>query len=105
MNLFRAMVAGGLLVVAGCTYVKPTEQAVSVRVGTAEDVVNCKRLGQTAVQTLARVAGMPRYESSIQDELNTLARNSGANMGGDTVVPAGPQKDGNQTFVIYRCRP
>lgn len=105
MVAVRSLILVSLLSMAGCTFVKPSEQAVSVRVGAAEDVVNCKRMGQTAVSTLAQVAGMPRYESSIQDELNTLARNSGANMGGDTIVPAAPQKDGNQTFIVYRCRP
>lgn len=105
MSVVRSLIVVSLLSLAGCTFVKPSEQAVGVRVGAAADVVNCQRLGQTTVSTLAKVAGLPRYESSIQDELNTLARNSGANMGGDTVVPAAPQKEGNQTFIIYRCRP
>jgi len=101
----RSLISVALLLLAGCTFVKPNEQAVGVRVGAAEDVVNCQRLGQTTVSTLARVAGLPRHESSIQDELNTLARNSGANMGGDTVVPSAPHNEGTQTFTIYRCRP
>lgn len=105
MTLVRTLALCSFVLLSGCTFVKPTEQAVSVRIGAAEDVANCKRLGQTTVSTLATMAGLPRYESSIQDELNTLARNSGANMGGDTVVPTAPQKDGNQTFIIYRCRP
>jgi len=105
MVLFRTLLVAALVLIAGCTFVNPTEKAVTVRVGVAADVVNCKRLGQTTVQTLARVAGLPRYESSIQDELNTLARNSGANMDGDTVVPTEPMKNGTQTFTIYRCRP
>ncbi len=105
MVAWRLTVLIPLVVMAGCTFVKPTEKAVTVRVGAAEDVVNCKRLGQTTVTTMARIMGLPRYESSIQDELNTLARNSGANMGGDTVVPSEPVKDGSQSFNIYRCRP
>lgn len=105
MVAVRSLILVSLLSLAGCTFVQPNEQAVGVRLGTAEDVVNCKRLGQTTVSTLGRIASLPRYESSIQDELNTLARNSGANMGGDTVVPSAPHQDGSQTFLIYRCRP
>lgn len=105
MAVGRSLTLVSLVLLTGCTFVKPTEQAVGVRVGTAAEVVNCQRLGQTSVSTLARVAGLPRYESSIQDELNTLARNSGAKMGGDTVVPAAPHEEGAQSFIIYRCRP
>ncbi len=105
MTISRSLIALSLLLLAGCTFVKPTEKAVGVRIGTAEEVTSCQRLGQTTVSTLAKMAGLPRYESSIRDELNTLARNSGANMGGDTVVPVGTVKDGTQTFTIYRCRP
>ncbi|HEY0634648.1 MAG TPA: DUF4156 domain-containing protein [Gammaproteobacteria bacterium] len=105
MSAWRSLMVVSLLLLAGCNYVKPTEKAATVRVGSAADVVNCQRQGQTTVSTLARIAGLPRYESSIRDELNTLARNSAANMGGDTVVPASPAKDGTQTFTIYRCRP
>ena len=79
MSLVRTLALCSVVLLSGCTFVKPTEQAVSVRIGAAEDVANCKRLGQTTVSTLATMAGLPRYESSIQDELNTLARNSGAN--------------------------
>jgi len=105
MVAWRLSVFIPLVMMAGCTFVSPTEKAVTVRVGAAQDVASCKLLGQTTVTTLARIMGLPRYESSIQDELNTLARNSGANMGGDTVVPADSVKDGTQTFNIYRCRP
>lgn len=105
MVVIRSVILVSLVSLAGCNFVKPTEQAAGVRIGTTEDVVNCQRLGQSTVSTTARVAGMPRYEASIQDELKTLARNSGANMGGDTVVPVAPQKEGSQTFTVYRCRP
>src|SRR5512143_2380091 len=101
MVTWRLTILVPLVLMAGCTFVKPSEKAVTVRVGTAQDVVSCKHLGQATVSTLASIIGLPRYESSIQDELNTLARNSGANMDGDTVVPAGPVKDATQTFNIY----
>lgn len=93
-----------LLMTAGCTFVQTTPKGNAVRVASGEEVVNCQRIGQINVSTLSRVAGLPRYESSMQDELSTLARNSGADMGGDTVAPATPIKDGKQTFIVYRCK-
>lgn len=105
MKSLRILALLPLLMLGGCTFVQPTPKAATVRIATEQEVANCQRLGQTTVSTLARVAGLPRYEASIQDELNTLARNSAAGMGGDTVAPASPVKDGKQTFVIYRCQP
>lgn len=105
MSLPRIYLLLAFVTVSGCTFVQTNPKGNAVRVATAEEVTSCQRLGQTNVSTLAKVAGLPRYESSIQDELNTLARNSGADMGGDTVAPVAPVKDGKQTFIIYRCKP
>lgn len=105
MSYVRPLLLLCVVVLAGCSFVQTTKPGANVRVVTAEQVSGCQRLGQTTVQTLARVVGLPRYESSIQDELNTLARNSAADMGGDTVVPDTPIKEGKQTFIVYRCIP
>lgn len=106
MKLLRVTgVALAVAMMAGCTFVEVNPKAKGVRVGKAEDVVNCQRVGQVTVSTLARIAGLPRYETSMQDELYTLARNSAGEMGGDTVVPTTPMKDGRQTMGVYRCLP
>jgi hypothetical protein len=105
MSFVRPLLLLFVLLLAGCSFVQPSKSGANVRVATAEQVGSCQRLGQTTVSTLARVGGLPRYESSIQEELNTLARNSAADMGGDTVVPVEPVKEGKQTFIIYRCQP
>jgi len=99
------MVIAAVLLLAACTWVKPTVQGEKVRVLTAEEVVKCERVGQTTVSLLARVAGIERSTRKVQEELNVLARNSAADVGGDTVVPMGPVEDGKQTFAIYRCMP
>jgi hypothetical protein len=35
--------------------------------------------------------------------MQALARNSAADMGGDTVVPVSEIQDGKQTFEVYKC--
>jgi len=40
---------------------------------------------------------------AVQDDLNVTARNSAANMGADTIVPASKVEDGKQAFNVYRC--
>jgi hypothetical protein len=72
---------------------------------TAAEVTGCKRVGKTTVKTAERVAGLDRYENKIQEELNTLARNSAADLGGDTVVPVGSPVEGRQVYEVYRCVP
>ena len=99
------VVIAAVLLLAACTWVKPTVQGEKVRVLTAEEVVKCERVGKTTVSLLARVAGVERNPRKVRDELKVLARNSAAEVGGDTVVPMGPVGDGKQTFAIYRCVP
>ena len=100
-----AMAMGAGLLVAGCTWVKPTPEGENVRLLSAAEVAKCERIGETTVSLLAKVAGIERNQVKVQRELNTLARNSAADIGGDTVVPLGPPADGKQTFAIYRCMP
>lgn len=88
-----------------CTWVPLNPAGEQVQVASMEAVSGCKRIGKTTVSTLSKLAGLNRYEKSMGDELNKLARNSAADMGGDTVVPISAIEDGKQVFGVYRCRP
>lgn len=94
-----------LLSLSACTWVELTSQGEQVEVATMDAVSGCQRLGKTTVNTLSKLAGLNRYQESMQDELNKLARNSAVELGGDTVVPISPIEDGKQVFAVYRCRP
>ncbi len=97
--------AGGLLflVLAGCTWVKTTPEGEKVRVLDPQEVTSCKRVGKTIATGKARVAGIERNRRKVADELRTLARNSAAEIGGDTVVPAAEIDGDSQVFAVYRC--
>lgn len=88
---------------AGCAWVKVTPGGAAVRVLTTEDVASCTHLGKTQVSLLAKVVGFKRSATKVQKELETLARNSAAEMGGDTVVAVAPPADGRQSYNVYRC--
>lgn len=106
MRSIKFAVAGLLaLYLAGCTWIDVTAQGDKVRLLSAAEVTGCKRVGKTTVSTAAKLAGLERYEDKIQDELNTLARNSAVDLGGDTVVPVGSPVDARQVFEVYRCMP
>ncbi len=92
----------GLLLQA-CTWVKLNEDGEKARVLSAAEVTSCKKLGKTTAVSKAKVAGIERNDEKLQKELETLARNSAAELKGDTVVPVGKPVDGKQVFDIYRC--
>ena len=99
------VLALGVLLMAGCTWVDLTQQGEKVRVLSADEVTKCEKRGETTVSLLVKLAGIERDKEKAQQELNTLARNSAATLEGDTVVPITPVENGQQTFAVYRCMP
>jgi len=93
----------GALMMAGCTWVKPTSEGEKVRVLAANEVASCKSLGSTTATIADKVVGIKRKPKKVQKELETLARNSAVDLGGDTVVAVSEVVNGKQTFAVYRC--
>lgn len=98
------LMIGTALLLAGCNWVKLERGAEGVRLVSASQVLNCERLGTTTTSVKSRVAGVERNPEKVAAELADLARNSAWDMNGDTIVADGPVRDGEQRFVIYRCR-
>jgi hypothetical protein len=99
-----AAVSCAALIAGGCTWVKPTAAGDGVHVGTATEVASCKKLGATHAKTSTKVAFFARSEKKIDAELETLARNEAADMGGDTIVAQGPtSSEGRRSFDVYHC--
>jgi len=106
MNIIKIFIAYFLLLnIVACTWVGVSPQGEKVRVLTAKEVSACERIGKTTVNTAAKLAGLNRYAHKVQSELNTLARNSAVEIGGDTVVAVDAPVDGRQVFEVYRCMP
>jgi hypothetical protein len=80
-----------------------SEGGEAVRVAKDGEVARCESKGRTHAQTTDRVLVFARREQTIQLELESLARNEAALMGGDTVVAAAPIERGRQTFDVYLC--
>lgn len=88
---------------SGCTWVKPEVGADDVLVRTAAQVGQCERIGQTTTSVRDRVAAVQRSPGRVEEELETLARNSAVELGGNTLVADGPVRDGQRRFLIYTC--
>lgn len=91
------------ILLAGCNWVQLTGAGASVRLATANQITNCTRVGRTLVHTVSKVTFVQRGGDKQQNELITLARNEGADLGGNVVVAESTIRDGEQTFGVYRC--
>ncbi len=69
----------------------------------AHQVSGCDRLASTTVSVRDRVAAVQRSPGKVEEELETLARNSAIDINGDTIVPDGPAQDGRRRYIIYYC--
>ncbi|MFQ5344534.1 MAG: DUF4156 domain-containing protein [Mariprofundus sp.] len=94
-----------VIVLGGCSpWVEPTSEALNVRVAYLSQINGCKKLGRVTVSVLDEVAFISRSEEDMSEELETLGRNSAAEMKGDTIVAMSKIVDGEQTFDVYRCK-
>jgi len=91
-----------MLLLSSCTWVKLTPEGENVAVLAPDEVSSCTRTGTTTVEVMDK-AIVDRNPEKVALELRTLARNRAADRG-DIIVPATQVRDGEQMFVIYRCR-
>jgi hypothetical protein len=91
------------LTLSACSWVQVTTNGQAVRlVQTKNDVSSCKELGSTTTAVMSKFF-IERDHDKVARELADLARNTAAEMNGDTIVPTSPIKDGKRTFGIYKC--
>ena len=96
-----ALLSAGLL--SACAWVDLKPQAEKVRILAAQEIGRCRELGRVSAVTAAKVGFIARGKDTVQEEVYRLARNNAAEMGGDSIVSAGPLIDGEQPFKVYRC--
>ncbi len=103
-TVLRAATLAAVLTVAACTWVEPDAKGRNVRVvyeGSLEGA--CRNLGTVTVSVKHEVAGIARNRLKVQDELESLARNEAATMGGDSIQALGEPTAGEQRFAVFRC--
>ena len=89
-------------VLSACSTLKLSEGGEKVRVLEPSEVTSCKNLGRTNTSVTSKIV-FERSEDAVSEELQIVARNSAAGMGGDTIVPLTVIENGTQTFVVYKC--
>lgn len=101
----RTLFLFGLVIVtlAACTWVKTTPEGEGVQIATMQQTRDCEKLGDVNVSLKHKVGRVERKPEKVATELETLARNEGALMGGNTVAPVSKSSDGRQTFGVFNC--
>lgn len=90
-------------ILASCSFVTLNPQAKSVTViPNANAVSNCKFLGNTNVSLWSK-AGTFQSTDKIESQLDILARNEAAGMGGNTVTPNSPINNNQRAYSVYNC--
>jgi hypothetical protein len=89
---------------AGCHWVPLTEGGEGVRVVSQAEASACEKIGMATSKTADHVLIFARTQRKVHEELESLARNEAATMGGNAVAPTGEPAEGRQSFDVYRCR-
>ena len=92
-----------LPVLSACTWVPLTGEGARVQLRTLEQARACERISRVTVSVKDRIGAIPRSEDKVRGELETLARNEAARVGGNAVAAESEATDGQQVFVVYRC--
>lgn len=91
------------LVATGCSYTKVDPGARGILILGPERTADCEKLGKTQVSVAEKLGFIPRHANAVQDDLDVLARNSAAEMGGDTVTRISEPVNGKQSYWVYDC--
>ena len=78
---------------------KPEAQHVIM----SNDNSSCKRIGETTVKVLNEFLYFERNQDAVGDELEILAQNSAAKLGGNAIWPISEIDKGEQTFEVLTC--
>lgn len=103
MRIYGYAAFMAVLGLSGCTWVEPTKEGAEVRVVEASEIETCRNLGTTNAFVKHKVGIIARSEEKVSEELVTLAKNSAAEKGGDSIVAKGPASEGSMSFDIYKC--
>lgn len=105
MKVIAVVIA--LTTLSACTWVKVDEAGQNVTVLgpvlESSALSSCKSVGKVTAISRAKIAGISRNEKKLSSELEAIARNEAATMGGNTISALG-QIDGNErVYQVYEC--
>ena len=102
-NVQKILFVGATLVLASCSFVSLNPDAKGVTVASdAKALSLCKFIGDTTVSLWSK-ADTFQSENTVDNQLDTLAKNEAYKMGGNAVTPDSKIVDGQRTYRVYNC--
>ena len=99
----KILLLGVATALTACSFVSLDPQARDVMVQNDANVLKgCKFLGNTTVSLWSKAETFQRHDT-VKDQLDTLARNEAATMGGDRITPYSAINNGKRTYSVYKC--
>ena len=93
------------VLLGGCTWgIKLNDAGRQVQTDWNGDMSACHQLGKVTVSVADHLGPVDRNSIKVRDELEIMARNEAASMGGDTVHPLAEPVDGSQAWGVYQCK-
>ena len=87
----------------GCRLVALESGANEVRVVDGATSQGCEDLGETTVKVPGKIGFVSRKTSTVEAELDILARNASLDLDGNAVAASGPVEDGERSYRVLRC--
>ena len=88
---------------SACTWVPLSDEGGRVQLRSLDQARACEQKSRVTVSVKDTVAGITRNVDKMRGELETLARNEAARVGGNAVAAESEPTEGRQVFLIYRC--
>lgn len=103
--LHRVMLLGLLLSgTAGCTWVDTSPAGKEVMLVKPANVSNCRYIGATTSTVKGAIGNLNRPEHKVTEELQAMAKNQAAVMGGDSIIAKNETRtQSTQAFDVYKC--
>ena len=92
-----------IITTTSCSFVSLDTQARDVNVSeNISALKDCKFLGETNVSLWSKAETF-QSQTTVENQLDTLARNNAATMGGNTITPKSEINNGQRTYSVYNC--
>ena len=92
-----------IISLSACTWVEPTKESNDVTLVKSFNVKSCTKLGASTATVTHKVGIITRDKETVIEELNTMAKNHAAEIGGDSIVELLPAVEGSMKYEIYKC--
>jgi hypothetical protein len=93
----------GTVTLISCSFVSLDPQARDVIVSTdTNSLKSCKFINTTTVSLWSK-ADTFQSDKTVATQLDTLARNEAATMGGNVIIPTSEINNAQRAYSVYKC--